>query len=226
MDLTREGLEIALDGPSGVGKGTLGRALSVRLGLPYLDSGSMYRALTVVCLRWGLDVTDGATCGEVASTAVFTYREGVVCSVNGEDVSGEIRSPETTQHVSAVSAHPQVRTPAVVTQRAYVREVGGIVDGRDIGRTVLPNAAVKLFLTASTEAAALRRAAQTGVTDLDGISAVARDIARRDRLDSTRAISPLMAAEDAFRIDNSDLTAPQTLQIALDHIFDRVGVRV
>lgn len=198
---------IAIDGPGGSGKSTVSRAVADRLGLEVLDTGAMYRAATLAVLRRGVDVSD-----EAASTAAATEAEIVVSDdgvprveVDGEDVTREIRGPEVTGAVSAVSAHPGVREALVVRQRSWAEaRASAVVEGRDIGTVVFPGAAVKVFLTASEEVRAERRRLdeQAAAREAD-VEQVRRDLARRDTLDSGRAVAPLRPADDAVVIDTS-----------------------
>jgi cytidylate kinase len=194
---------IAIDGPSGSGKSTVARGVAARLGLEVLDTGAMYRAVTLAALERDVDVHDPVACEAAAIDAQIVV-DGTVL-LDGRDVSAEIRGPEVTAAVSTVSAHPGVRTVLVARQRDWVEtHGGGVVEGRDIGTVVFPDAPVKVFLTASDEARAARRAldeadAARGTT----VDEVAAALARRDALDSTRVASPLVAAADAIVVDNT-----------------------
>jgi len=195
---------IAVDGPSGSGKSTVSRALAARLGLAVLDTGAMYRAVALAVLESGVALDDDAAAGEIAARAVIEVGEQVL--LGGRDVSATIRGPEVTAAVSAVSAHPSVRRVLVDRQRAWaVERGGGVVEGRDIGTVVFPDAPLKIFLTASEAERARRRhgdeVAAARATDLQ---AVAADLARRDLLDQRRATSPLAAADDAVVVDSTD----------------------
>lgn len=203
-----EGFEgvVALDGPSGTGKSTVARQLAMRLGARYVDTGAMYRAATLAVLRKGVDVTDSAAVIDTVRAAaieVSTDPRHPAITLDGEPVDAEIRSAEVTAAVSAVSAVPEVRAQLVAIQRALAEPGGVVIEGRDIGSVVWPQAPVKVYLTASAAARARRRAGELG-PDAD-VDAVAADIARRDQLDSTRAVSPLRRAEDAVELDTTDL---------------------
>jgi cytidylate kinase len=201
---------IALDGPSGTGKSTVARRLAHRLGARYLDTGAMYRAATVAALRSGVDVNDGVAVTravEAAKIVISTDPQQVSITLDGEPVDGEIRSPETTAAVSAVSAVPAVRAIMVDLQRELISDGGIVVEGRDIGSVVWPTARPKVYLTASPEARARRRAGELGAD----VSAVAADIKRRDDLDSSRAASPLMQAGDAIELDTTELDIDQVV---------------
>ena len=209
------GLVVAIDGPSGSGKSSVSRGVARELGLRYLDTGAMYRAITWWMLREGVDVTDAAAVAARAGEpelVVGTDPDAPTIAVDGVDVSGPIRGPEVTGAVSAVSAVPVVRRRLVAMQRAIIdacREGAGIViEGRDIGTAVAPDATVKIFLTASPEERARRRAAELAGTTLE---AQREALARRDRLDSTRAVNPLAKAEDAVELDTTGLTLDEVI---------------
>jgi cytidylate kinase len=202
---------VALDGPSGTGKSTVARRLAARLGARYLDTGAMYRAATVAALRSGADLDDPVaitTAVEGAKIDISTDPDNVSITLDGEPVDTEIRSADTTAAVSAVSAVPAVRALLVDAQRELISDGGIVVEGRDIGSVVWPTARPKVFLTASAVARARRRAGETG----GDIAAVAADIDRRDRLDSTRAASPLTQAADAIELDTTDLDVDQVVE--------------
>lgn len=198
---------IAIDGPGGAGKTTVSKAVADRLGLNHLDTGAYYRAATLVALQAGIDIAGGSEApaeiiGAVDS-ARFEYRSGSMM-VDGEDVSGAIRSEVVTASVSAVSAIPELRRRMVDHQRDWVAGRSGVVvEGRDIGTVVFPYAAVKIFLTARADVRAWRRAGDQPTAS--SVEAVSADLARRDRLDSTRDLSPLMQAKDATVLDTSEM---------------------
>lgn len=201
---------VALDGPSGTGKSTVARQLAARLHARYLDTGAMYRAATVAALRDGVDLSDPVQISESVERAdidISTDPEKVSIRLDGEPVDDEIRSAAVTAAVSAVSAVPAVRAAVVAQQRDLIGEGGIVVEGRDIGSVVWPMARPKVFLTASAETRARRRAAELGAE----IEAVASDIARRDGLDSSRAASPLVKASDATELDTTDLNVEQVV---------------
>ena len=212
---------IALDGPSGSGKSTVARGVARALGWRYVDTGATYRAGTLAALRAGVDLTDAdAVVASVRAArielSVDPDKPGI--TLDGDDVSAEIRGPEVTAAVSAVSAVPRVRELTVSLQRSLLGE-GAVVEGRDIGTVVVPDAPVKVFLDASPEVRAGRRAADAdaGVRATgDVVGAVAADLARRDRLDSSRAASPLEAAADAVHLDSSAMTADEVIARVLE----------
>jgi CMP/dCMP kinase len=224
---------IALDGPSGTGKSTVARRLAGLLGAAYLDTGAMYRAVTLAALRAGADPGDDAAVSlitERLELRVGTDPAHPTVHIDGEDVAKEIRGKPVTLAVSAVSAIPRVRSLLVAEQRAIIlreldRRGGIVVEGRDIGTVVAPDAALKVFLTASSEARAHRRARQDAAAGrLSTVDATRADVDRRDRLDSSRAASPLRAADDAVRLDTTELDLAGVLN-RLMAIVDERGLR-
>lgn len=196
---------IAIDGPAGSGKSTISRRVAKALGGRYLDTGAMYRGATWAVLREGADPHDSIAVEAIVRKIKLTMGtdpDASTISVDGVCVDGPIRGPEVTAAVSAVSAVAAVREILVATQKEIIADSGRIVvEGRDIARVVAPDADLKVFLTASAAERARRRGAETA-TD---VAATAEDLARRDRLDSTRAIDPLRQAEDAYVLDTTDL---------------------
>lgn len=197
-------LIIAIDGPAGSGKSTIARAVATRLGLGYLDTGAMYRAVAFAAIRNGIDPADEAAVGELARRMRLEMDGGVV--VDGVDATAEIRGPEVSAVVSVVAAHPAVRAELRDRQRRWAAERGGgVVEGRDIGSVVFPEAVAKIYLDARPEVRARRRAAEHGGEAPDAVAAWASNLVERDRLDTSRADSPLVAADGAVVIDTSDL---------------------
>ncbi len=209
---------VTLDGPSGTGKSSVARGVAARLGAAYLDTGAMYRAATVAVLDAGVELDDAEAVARVVTGARITVgtEAGVErVEVDGVDVAVRIRGAEVTRAVSAVSAVPAVRRQLVAQQRDLVGAADTVVvEGRDIGTVVLPDAALKIYLTAVPEVRAQRRAGQLGVTDPAQIGALAADLRRRDEYDSSRADSPLRPAADAVVVDSSELSQ----QAVVDHI--------
>ncbi|MGV0645898.1 (d)CMP kinase [Mycolicibacterium sp. XJ879] len=221
-------LVIAIDGPAGTGKSTAARDLARALGARYLDTGAMYRIVTLAAVRAGVDLHD--------TPAIETVTRDVPLSVgynpdedkaylDAEDVSAEIRGDAVTKAVSAISAVPAVRARLVGLQRELASGPGSIVvEGRDIGTVVLPDADLKIFLTASAHERARRRNAQNAAAGLaDDYESVLADVQRRDHLDSTRPVSPLRAAADAVVVDTSDLSASEVVAHLLQLVRDRAG---
>lgn len=215
---------IALDGPSGSGKSTVARGVAQTLGWRYVDTGATYRAATLAVLRAGTELSDADAVAEVVAQAdidVSTDPGTAGVRLDGEDVTAVVRGPEVTAAVSAVSAVPAVRTRLVDLQRRLAGAAGAVLEGRDIGTAVFPDSTVKVFLDASPEVRAARRAGDTdaGVSVTGGqtaVAAVAVDLARRDELDSSRAASPLQAAHDAVHLDSSALDAAQVVERVLE----------
>lgn len=195
---------VAIDGPGGSGKSTVARAVGERLGLPVLDTGAMYRAVTLAALEAGVALDDEDAVAAVAAACSVSVEAGVTC-LGARDVSAEIRGPAVTGAVSLVSAHPAVRRLLVARQREWVaRHGGGVLEGRDIGTVVCPDAAVKVFLTATDEERARRRHRDEVAAEREvEVEAVQEALRRRDALDSGRVASPLRAAEDAVVIDTT-----------------------
>ncbi len=215
---------VALDGPSGTGKSTVARRLAGRIGARYLDTGAMYRAATLAVLRAGADPADAAAVAEVVDRVrleIATDPSGAGVRLDGQDVSAAIRSGEVTAAVSAVSAIPEVRARMVGQQRALIGAGGIVVEGRDIGSVVWPQAQPKVYLTASADARARRRAAELG--DGADVRVVSRQLQRRDAMDSSRAISPLSRAEDAVELDSTALDVDQVVQRLVDIVRDSVA---
>ena len=198
---------IAIDGPAGSGKSTVARAVAARLGLDYLDTGAMYRSVAFAALRAGVDPDDVEVVSNLARNLQLSVGIDGVVMVDGVDASIEIRGPEVTRAVSLVAANPDVRSELRHRQREWVkRRGGGVMEGRDIGTVVFPDARLKVYLDASPEVRAARRSKE--VADLS-YETVATDLARRDALDQNRAHDPLRTADDAVIIDTSDLTVDQ-----------------
>lgn len=217
------GLILAVDGPSGTGKSTTCRALAKQLGAKYIDTGAMYRVATLAVLRAGVDPQN--THDVIAATrelplTVSDDPDSTEVLLGGEDVAGEIRGPEVTRNVSAVSAIPEVRENLVALQRKLARDAHrAIVEGRDIGTVVLSNAPAKAFMTASAQVRAKRRYDQDIAAGREAdFDTVLADVKRRDELDSSRATSPLKPAADAEIIDTSEMSRKDVLQALIDLI--------
>jgi cytidylate kinase len=214
-------LVVAVDGPSGSGKSTISRRVAQALNARYLDTGAMYRAVTYAVLRDGVDLGDAdkiATVAERVELTIGTDPTAPHISVDGIGVDREIRGPEVTRAVSAVSAVPAVRALLVAGQRAIIAEADRIVvEGRDIGTVVAPNADLKVYLTADAEERARRRSSENAASP----AATAADLARRDRLDSTRAADPLRQADDAVVLDTTSLGIDEVVA-RLRRMLDKV----
>ncbi len=211
---------MVVDGPSGSGKSSVSRGVAQRFGLRYLDTGAMYRAMTLWMLDHGVDLTDPSAIAAralepVVSSGFDPARPAI--TLDGVDVSAAIREPRVTDHVSAVSAVPEVRARLVMLQRAAIDPGGIVVEGRDIGTVVCPEATVKVFLTASAEARAQRRSRELAGAGQPGVHEAATlvDLERRDAVDSSRTVSPLAQAADAVVVDATELTLEQTIDVVV-----------
>jgi CMP/dCMP kinase len=207
---------IAIDGPAGSGKSTVARAVADRLGLAYLDTGAMYRAVTFAALRRGVDPDEQAPVGKLAREFELEMQPDGSIEVDGVDASIEIRGPEVTRAVSIVAANREVRAELRRRQRAWAEQAGGgVIEGRDIGTVVFPDATLKVYLDARPEVRAARRSKE--VTELS-YETVAADLARRDALDQGREHAPLREAPDAIIVDTSDLSVEQIVEQILEHL--------
>jgi CMP/dCMP kinase len=215
---------LAIDGPSGTGKSTVARALARRLGLRYLDTGAMYRAVTCAVLDAGIDPEDAEAVNQLARTLnvrVTTDPDHQRVAIDGRPVDEQIRSAPVTLAVSVVSAVPEVRRLLVAAQRELIGNGGIVVEGRDIGTVVAPEAPLKIFLTAAQDVRAHRRAVQGGGTAPRDLAATAADLHRRDSYDSARAVSPLRAAADAVEVDTSEMTVDEVIERLVDIALKR-----
>jgi cytidylate kinase len=219
---------VAIDGPSGSGKSTVARGVADELGLEVLDTGAMYRAITLLALDRALDLADVDAIVDAARVVALEVGSppGRVL-LDGRDVSEEIRGPVVSAAVSQVSAHPAVRALLVARQQAWAEEHGGgVVEGRDIGTVVFPDATVKVYLTASARARAGRRALDEAAADRPTESTVVEEaMARRDELDTSRAASPLRAADDAVVIDTTERDAASVVEEIVSRFRDAVGAQ-
>ena len=208
---------IAIDGPAGAGKSTVARQVSTATGLRYLDTGAMYRCVALEVQNSATDPNDADAVGKIARE-VSVVIERDAAKLNGVDVSSEIRSSEINAIVSVIAAHTPVRDAMREQQRRWIQaQQGGVVEGRDIGTVVFPDAILKVFLTASPEVRAERRVGQTG----GDIKAVAASIAERDHLDSTRLDSPLRPSQGSVIVDSSNRTIEEVVAEIVTH-FERV----
>jgi cytidylate kinase len=214
---------VAVDGPSGSGKSSTARGVAQRLGFAYLDTGAMYRAITWALLARGVDLADPQAIAKAAGDVVLhsgTDPLAPTIEADGVDVSKPIRGADVTSNVSAVAAVPEVRAILVEAQRDAIEGAGGgiVVEGRDIGTAVAPEAPVKVYLIADATARARRRASELGHEDH---GATQEDLARRDHLDSSRTASPLAMASDAVLIDGTDLTLDEVIDTVVALVEER-----
>lgn len=202
---------VAIDGPAGAGKSTVARAVAESLGWRYVDSGALYRAIALATVERGVDPADHDAVGEIAEAAEVDV-DGRVVRLDGRDVSERVRDPDVTRLVSQVAAQPRVRAALLDKQRAFAVAGDVVIEGRDIGTVVAPDAEVKVFLTASVAERARRRALQLGLGE-DGatLGEVARSISDRDAADAGRDLSPLLQADDAHVVDTTGLSLDEVV---------------
>ena len=224
--MTEKLCSVAIDGPAGAGKSTIARAAAARFGFIYVDTGAIYRTVGLAARRAGADPNDAESVLRLLPelSIRFDYGEDGTqrMYLNNEDVSEEIRTPEISMYASAVSAIPGVRAFLLDMQRDMARKTSVVMDGRDIGTVVLPDAGLKIFLTASAEERARRRLAELAAKgDTSTFEEVLADMLQRDRNDSTRAAAPLKAAEDAVLVDTSKMG----LQESIDYVCSQIAAR-
>ena len=217
---------IAIDGPAASGKSSAAGKIAERLGVPYINTGNMYRAVTYAAMQAGFEPGEEGSRElvlDLLKKIDLQYKRNsdgaLELTLNGESVESEIRAPEVAKYVSFIAAVPEVREWLVASQRKFAGLGMIVMEGRDIGTVVFPNARFKFYLTASPEVRAMRRLNQDGETP-DGatVASVAAEIAERDRMDMTRKISPLKPAEDAIHVDSSDMTLDEVLDVIEDII--------
>ena len=224
--MNQDVIAVAIDGPAGAGKSTIARAAAAQMGFVYVDTGALYRTIGLAVCRRGIDGTDvpgiRTTLPEIQ--VGLTYQDGAQhVLLDGEDVSDAIRTPQISTYASQVSSVPEVRAYLLDLQRDLARRQSVIMDGRDIGTVILPDAKVKIFLTASPEKRAARRCAELREKGQDvTVEGILADMERRDALDASRAVAPLKQAEDAVLVDTSDLTLEQSIEAVLTVIRDKM----
>lgn len=223
--MEQKSFNIAIDGPAGAGKSTIARLAAKRLGFVYVDTGAMYRAIALYFLRKGIRPEDVQTIASLVQGAEITIRyvDGTQqVMLNGEDVSGQIRTEEVGNMASSISAIPAVRAHLLELQRNLAASANVIMDGRDIGTCILPDADVKIFLTASTSVRAMRRYRELQEKGMMcNLEEIEQDIIERDARDMNRETAPLKQAEDAMLLDSSDMTLEQVVQAILEAAFSR-----
>ncbi len=221
-------MKIAIDGPAGAGKSTLARLLSERLGIPYVDTGALYRALALKAYRLGIREDEEEKLAELAKNSNIEFRRderGLRVLLDGEDVSEEIRAPHITLLSSPVSQHPKVREALLKLQRELAKE-GAVMEGRDIGTVILPDADVKIFLTASVKERARRRYFELKQKGYDvDLEQLEKEIEERDKRDATRNTAPLKMAEDAVLLNTDNLSIEKMVEEALRIVRERCGIK-
>ena len=219
-------INIAIDGPGGAGKSTLSRKAAITLGYLYIDTGALYRAVGLAAERAGIAIDEREKIAALAETTEVTLKieaDGQHVFLNGEDVTALIRTESISRYASAVSAVPEIRALLLQTQRRLAAENNVIMDGRDIGTVVLPDAQIKIFLTASPEARARRRYDELIARGENAVyETVLADIIERDHRDSTRAIAPLRQSEDAILLDTTEIDFEQSFALLLNTIRERI----
>lgn len=220
-----KGIKIAIDGPAAAGKSTIAKITASKLGYTYIDTGAMYRALTYKALKEHIDVYDDDALSNLLERIVIELvptEEGQIVRVDGEDVTEEIRSQEVTSNVSATAAQPRVREMMVEKQRLLANTKGVVMDGRDIGTAVLPNAELKIFMTASVAERAARRFVENTKRGIDrSMEELCQDISNRDKADTERIASPLKQASDAIFIDTTAMSIEQVADTIIHHVEKR-----
>ncbi|WP_102335843.1 (d)CMP kinase [Salimicrobium jeotgali] len=222
-------VSIAIDGPAAAGKSTVARKVAHALTYIYVDTGAMYRALTLKTIKEGADLSSEEEVLEVLMKCDIQFEqtdEGQLVFVNGEEITKEIRTDEVTRHVSAVSSYPEVRIEMVNRQQKMIAGQNVVMDGRDIGTKVIPEADLKIFMVASVEERARRRHEENTRSGYESdLEVLMEEIKRRDDIDSTRTASPLVKAKDAVEVDTTSLSIDNVVEQILDLVNERVNSR-
>jgi cytidylate kinase len=216
-------LLITIDGPAGAGKTTVSRTLADRLGYRYIDTGALYRAVALAVKTGGIDPENDADLKRLCTDLKLVFipqKEGLGLLLNGEDITGRIRTAEITMLASAISARQVVRECLLELQRNMGKEKGAVFEGRDMGTVVFPQADLKFFLIASSQTRALRRYDEIKSKSSQTLEEVSLDIRRRDQDDSTRDLAPLKPASDAIMVDSTDLSVSEVVELMVAHIGD------
>ncbi|NEU31115.1 (d)CMP kinase [bacterium LRH843] len=219
-------MKIAIDGPAGAGKSSVAKLVAERLSFLYIDTGAMYRALTFAALRDDVNLENGLELRKLLDTLQIhlIHESGIRVLLNNEDITERIRLQDVTSNVSKVASHENVRTEMVERQRKLANHGKAVLDGRDIGTHVLPDAEVKIFLTASVKERAKRRFNELVAKGLPSdLEQIEKDIANRDQLDSTREFAPLKKADDAVKIDSTDLSIEEVVEIIIGLVKERAA---
>ena len=219
MSAASRRIVIAIDGPAGAGKSTVAKRLAARLGFIYIDSGAMYRAIGLWALRRNIDPGDAHRAEQLAIAAEISFDRDNRVLLNGSDVTAEIRSTEVSQAASQIAAIPSVRRALVAKQRTMAESASVVMEGRDIGSVVFPNAAIKIYLDGDAQVRLERRAAESG----EPADALAAQIAERDQRDRTRADSPLVQAPDAIYLDSTGLSIEEVEESILKIVRNRIS---
>lgn len=213
MSVRKRGVIVAIDGPAGAGKTTVSRRVAEALGYTRVDTGALYRAIALAAKERGIGWQDGAALARMAGSLTLSFAGSPArLHVDGTDREAEIRAPDISQGASIVSSYPEVRSALLELQRSLGRDGGVVLEGRDIGTVVFPDAEVKIFLTASDEERARRRQAELASRGVDSdLATVMREMQERDRRDSSRPVAPLAAASDSVRVDTSGLSMDEVV---------------
>lgn len=222
--MTNKNIIIAIDGPAGAGKSTVAKKIAEKLNITYLDTGAMYRAVTYKLLETSTEIENIAALQELLNNIDITYIDGFLC-LNGQKIGEEIRTAVINQNVSKVSSSADVRNAMTELQRNIGRQQSCIMDGRDVGTVVFPNADVKIFLVADVEKRALRRHLENKNNGLESsLEEIKESILKRDKQDSERELAPLLKAEDAIEIDTSDMSIDEVVSKIIDIYTEKTNV--